>query len=65
VLPHYAEQYLIRGVGLAKGVTTSGIVLKEVNGTPVYARVARVRSGTRCARARWSRMARPNPWAAS
>lgn len=39
VLPHYAEQYLIRGVGLAKGVDDLGsIVLKEVNGTPVYLR---------------------------
>ncbi|WP_454726887.1 MULTISPECIES: efflux RND transporter permease subunit [Cupriavidus] len=39
VLPHYAEQYLIRGVGLAKGVDDIGsIVLKEVAGTPVYVR---------------------------
>ncbi|WER48088.1 CusA/CzcA family heavy metal efflux RND transporter [Cupriavidus sp. WKF15] len=39
VLPHYAEQYLIRGVGLAKGVDDLGsIVLKEVAGTPVYLR---------------------------
>jgi cobalt-zinc-cadmium resistance protein CzcA len=39
VLPQYAEQYLIRGVGLAKGVDDIGsIVLKEVNGTPVYVR---------------------------
>ncbi|CAG9168449.1 efflux RND transporter permease subunit [Cupriavidus respiraculi] len=39
VLPHYAEQYLIRGVGLAKGVEDLGsIVLKEVAGTPVYLR---------------------------
>lgn len=47
VLPHYAEQYLIRGVGLAKGVEDIGsIVLKEVNGTPVYLRdVARVTIG--------------------
>ncbi|PLP96573.1 efflux RND transporter permease subunit [Cupriavidus pauculus] len=47
VLPHYAEQYLIRGVGLAKGVDDIGsIVLKEVNGTPVYVRdVAQVTIG--------------------
>ncbi|MEN7529586.1 MULTISPECIES: efflux RND transporter permease subunit [unclassified Cupriavidus] len=47
VLPHYAEQYLIRGVGLAKGVPDiESIVLKEVNGTPVYLRdVARVEIG--------------------
>jgi cobalt-zinc-cadmium resistance protein CzcA len=39
VLPHYAEQYLIRGVGLARGVDDLGsIVLKEVAGTPVYLR---------------------------
>ena len=39
VLPHYAEQYLIRGVGLARGVDDLGsIVLKEINGTPVYLR---------------------------
>lgn len=39
VLPHYAEQYLIRGVGLAKGVDDLGsIVLKEIAGTPVYLR---------------------------
>ncbi len=47
VLPHYAEQYLIRGVGLAKGVEDIGsIVLKEINGTPVYLRdVAQVTIG--------------------
>ncbi|MDF3836240.1 efflux RND transporter permease subunit [Cupriavidus basilensis] len=39
VLPHYAEQYLIRGVGLARGVDDIGsIVLKEISGTPVYLR---------------------------
>lgn len=39
VLPHYAEQYLIRGIGLARGVDDLGsIVLKEVAGTPVYLR---------------------------
>ncbi|MGT2492868.1 efflux RND transporter permease subunit [Cupriavidus basilensis] len=32
VLPHYAEQYLIRGVGLARGVDDIGsIVLKEIS----------------------------------
>jgi len=47
VLPHYAEQYLIRGVGLAKGVDDIGsIVLKEIEGTPVYLRdVAQVTIG--------------------
>ncbi|EHP42423.1 hypothetical protein OR16_14134 [Cupriavidus basilensis OR16] len=47
VLPHYAEQYLIRGVGLARGVEDIGsIVLKEVSGTPVYVRdVANVTIG--------------------
>ena len=47
VLPHYAEQYLIRGVGLAKGVEDIGtIVLKQINGTPVYLRdVAEVTIG--------------------
>ncbi|WP_019446935.1 efflux RND transporter permease subunit [Cupriavidus sp. BIS7] len=47
VLPHYAEQYLIRGVGLAKGVDDIGsIVLKEIGGTPVYLRdVAQVTIG--------------------
>ncbi|HQR03648.1 MAG: efflux RND transporter permease subunit [Proteobacteria bacterium] len=48
VLPHYAEQYLIRGVGLIKSLEDVGaIVLKEVDGTPVYLRdVAEVRIGT-------------------
>ncbi len=48
VLPHYAEQYLIRGVGLIRGLDDIGaIVLKEVGGTPVYVRdVAEVRIGT-------------------
>lgn len=47
VLPQYAEQYLIRGVGLAQGVDDIGsIVLKEVGGTPVYMRdVAEVTIG--------------------
>ncbi len=48
VLPHYAEQYLIRGVGLIKSLDDIGaIVLKEVGGTPVYVRdVAEVKLGT-------------------
>ncbi|MDK9726486.1 MAG: CusA/CzcA family heavy metal efflux RND transporter [Sterolibacteriaceae bacterium MAG5] len=48
VLPHYAEQYLIRGVGLIRNVEDIGaIVLKEVGGTPVYVRdVAEVKIGT-------------------
>lgn len=37
VLPHYAEQYLIRGVGLVQTLDDIGnIVLKEENGVPVY-----------------------------
>ena len=37
VLPHYAEQYLIRGVGLIGGVEDIGnIVLKEENSVPVH-----------------------------
>ncbi|WP_319245204.1 efflux RND transporter permease subunit [uncultured Propionivibrio sp.] len=48
VLPHYAEQYLIRGVGLIRSLDDIGaIVLKEVGGTPVYVRdVAEVRIGS-------------------
>ncbi len=39
ILPHYAEQYLIRGVGLVKSLDDlKNIVLKEVDGTPVYVR---------------------------
>ncbi|MGI9150491.1 MAG: efflux RND transporter permease subunit, partial [Limnohabitans sp.] len=39
VLPQAAEQYLIRGVGLVNGLNDLGqIVLKEINGTPVYMR---------------------------
>lgn len=39
VLPHYAEQYLIRGVGLVKNLDDiRSIVLKEVDGVPVYVR---------------------------
>ncbi|AMK77140.1 MULTISPECIES: efflux RND transporter permease subunit [Methylomonas] len=37
VLPHYAEQYLIRGVGLINEVKDIGnIVLKEENAVPVH-----------------------------
>ncbi|NJA06031.1 MULTISPECIES: efflux RND transporter permease subunit [Methylomonas] len=37
VLPHYAEQYLIRGVGLINDVDDiGGIVLKEDNSVPVH-----------------------------
>ncbi|WP_085315236.1 efflux RND transporter permease subunit [Derxia lacustris] len=48
VLPHYAEQYLIRGVGLVQSLDDiRGIVLKESQGTPVYIRdVAEVQIGT-------------------
>lgn len=48
VLPHYAEQYLIRGIGLIRSLDDIGaIVLKEVGGTPVYVRdVADVRIGS-------------------
>ncbi|HWT81561.1 MAG TPA: efflux RND transporter permease subunit, partial [Candidatus Methylomirabilis sp.] len=47
ILPHYAEQYLIRGVGLIRNVEDIGnIVLKEVGATPVYVRdVAEVSIG--------------------
>ncbi|MDP8568573.1 efflux RND transporter permease subunit [Methylophilus aquaticus] len=39
VLPHYAEQYLIRGVGLVKDLDDiKNMVLKEDNGIPVYIR---------------------------
>lgn len=39
VLPHYAEQYLIRGVGLVRDLDDiRSIVLKEVGGVPVYVR---------------------------
>jgi cobalt-zinc-cadmium resistance protein CzcA len=46
-LPQYAEQYLIRGVGLIENVEDIGnIVLKEIDGTPVFVRdVAEVRIG--------------------
>jgi cobalt-zinc-cadmium resistance protein CzcA len=37
VLPHYAEQYLIRGVGLIKDLDDiRSIVLKEQDGVPVF-----------------------------
>ena len=47
-MPVFAERYLIRGVGLIKDTDDIGnIVLKEVNGTPVFVRnVANVRMGT-------------------
>lgn len=47
VLPHYAEQYLIRGVGLVQNLDDiRNIVLKEQNGIPVYIRdVAEVTIG--------------------
>lgn len=47
VLPHYAEQYLIRGVGLIKTVEDiRTIVLKEQDGVPVFVRdVAEVTIG--------------------
>ncbi|NNM82903.1 MAG: efflux RND transporter permease subunit [Burkholderiales bacterium] len=39
VLPHYAEQYLIRGVGLIRNLDDIGsIVLKEQGGVPVLVR---------------------------
>ena len=48
VLPHYAEQYLIRGVGLIQNLDDiRSIVLKEQNGVPVYMRdVAEVKLGS-------------------
>lgn len=47
ILPHYAEQYLIRGVGLVQNLEDiRSIVLKELNGVPVYMRdVAEVQLG--------------------
>src|SRR4051794_30086022 len=47
ILAHHDEQYLIRGVGLIRNLDDiRSIVLKEVNGTPVYIRdVAEVRFG--------------------
>lgn len=48
LLPQYAEQYLIRGVGLINSLEDiSSIVLKEASGTPVYIRdVAEVKLGS-------------------
>jgi cobalt-zinc-cadmium resistance protein CzcA len=48
ILPRYAEQYLIRGVGLIRSLQDiERIVLKEVDGTPVFVRdVAKVTFGT-------------------
>lgn len=47
ILPHFAEQYLIRGVGLIESLEDiEDIVLTESNGTPVYIRdVAEVTIG--------------------
>ncbi|MCU0735317.1 MAG: efflux RND transporter permease subunit [Methylotetracoccus sp.] len=47
VLPHFAEQYLIRGIGLIRSVDDlARIVLKEDRGIPVYLRdVATVEIG--------------------
>ena len=47
ILPRYAEQYLIRGVGLVQNLDDiRNMVLKEENGTPVYIRdVAEVTIG--------------------
>lgn len=47
VLPQYAEQFLIRGVGLIRDVEdVQAIVLKEKDGVPVFVRdVAEVRLG--------------------
>ena len=47
VLPQYAEQYLIRGIGLIRDVEDiRAIVLKEKEGVPVYVRdVAEVQIG--------------------
>ncbi|MEW5944125.1 MAG: efflux RND transporter permease subunit [Pseudomonadota bacterium] len=47
VLPHYAEQYLIRGVGLIRNLDDiRSIVLKEQDGVPVFVRdVAEVTLG--------------------
>lgn len=48
ILPQHAEQYLIRSVGLIRGLDDiRNIVLKESGATPVYVRdVAEVRIGT-------------------
>jgi heavy metal efflux system protein len=48
ILPQHAEQYLIRSVGLVKGLDDiRNIVLKENKGTPIFIHdVAQVRLGT-------------------
>lgn len=48
ILPQHAEQYLIRSVGLIRGIDDiRNIVLKESGNTPIYIRdVAEVRIGT-------------------
>ncbi|MFL6426621.1 MAG: efflux RND transporter permease subunit [Acidobacteriaceae bacterium] len=48
ILPQHAEQYLIRSVGLVRGLDDiRNIVLKESKGTPIYIRdVAQVKMGT-------------------
>ncbi|PPD51080.1 MAG: CusA/CzcA family heavy metal efflux RND transporter [Methylobacter sp.] len=47
VLPHYAEQYLVRGVGLIRDVADIGnIVLKEAHSVPIHIHdVAEVKIG--------------------
>src|SRR5690625_1514521 len=47
VLPQHAQQYLIRGLGLITGTEDIGnIVLKEIDGTPIYIRdIAKVTIG--------------------
>ncbi|MBI1394876.1 MAG: CusA/CzcA family heavy metal efflux RND transporter [Betaproteobacteria bacterium] len=47
VVPHYAEQHLVRGLGLVNSIDDiGGIVLKQAGGTPVYVRnVADVQIG--------------------
>ena len=53
VLPQYAEQYLIRGIGLVRLSRICAIVLKEKGGVPVYvATWPKVQIGTTSARAR-------------
>jgi cobalt-zinc-cadmium resistance protein CzcA len=46
-LPRYAEQYLIRGIGLIRGTEDiQNIVIKEIEATPIFVRdVAEVRIG--------------------
>lgn len=47
ILPQYAEQFLIRGIGLVRDIEDiRAIVLKEKDGTPVYLRdVAEIKIG--------------------